>query len=144
MTTPAFRPIDEIRADFPGLPPEVAALDGAAGTLVPSAVVEAVADALRHSMANLGGAFTGSERSDETVAAARRAIADLVGGDEHGSLRAEHDDAHVPDGRHTSRRTGEPGDEIVVTSLDHDANVRPWMLAAGARSAQQSAGRVRP
>ena len=58
-----------VRADFPGLLPDVAALDGAAGTLVPSVVVDAVADALRFSMANLGGAFAGSERSDETVAA---------------------------------------------------------------------------
>ena len=99
MTTPAIRPIDAVRADFPGLLPDVAALDGAAGMLAPSVVVEAVADALRHSMANLGGAFTGAGRSDETVAGG--AACDRRPGRRGRArrhLRTEHDDAHLSDG----------------------------------------------
>lgn len=130
MSTPAMRPIGAIRADFPGLLPDIVALDGAAGTLVPNAVVDAVADALRFSMANLGGAFSASERSGETVAGARRAIADLLGGDENGVVFGPNMTTltfHIADA--LSRSWG-PGDEIVVTSLDHDANIRPWVLAA--------------
>ena len=74
------RPIEEIRAEFPGLLDGAVMLDGAAGTLVPTAVIEAVADALRLSMANVHGEFAASRRSTETVTAARQAIADLLGG----------------------------------------------------------------
>ncbi len=73
------RSIDEMRTEFPGLPSGTVRLDGAAGTLVPTAVIDAVADALRLSMANIHGQFAASEHSTETVMAARRAIADLLG-----------------------------------------------------------------
>ena len=74
------RSIEQIRADFPGLLDGAVMLDGAAGTLVPAPVIDAVADALRYSMANTHGEFAASERSTHTQAAARGAIADLVGG----------------------------------------------------------------
>ena len=114
----------------------VAALDGAAGTLVPSAVVDAVADGLRFSMANLGGAFAGSERSDETVAGARRAIADLVGGEENGVVFGPNMTTLTFRIADTLAAGWGPGDEIVVTSLDHDANIRPWVLAAASAGAR--------
>ena len=124
-----FQRMRDVRGEFPGLPDGVAALDGAAGTLVPEPVIDAVADALRFSMANLGGSFAGSSRSGQTEDEARAAIADLVGGDPGGvvfgpnmtTLTFRFADA-------LARRWG-PGDEVVVTSLDHDANVRPWVLA---------------
>src|SRR5947209_20162920 len=78
------RSIEEIRADFPGWRNNYVRLDGAAGTLVPTAVIDAVADALRLSMANLHGEFAASQQSTETIMAARRAIADLLGGDPEG------------------------------------------------------------
>ena len=75
------RSIDSIRTEFPGLDStDWASLDGAAGTQVPAAVIEAIATGLRDGMANLGGAFAGSERSVEIVEEARRAVADLVDG----------------------------------------------------------------
>jgi cysteine desulfurase family protein (TIGR01976 family) len=124
------RSIEEIRAEFPGLLTGEVRLDGAAGTLVPTAVIDAVADALRRSMANLHGEFAASERSTETVMAARRAIADLLGGDPNGVVLGANMTTltfHLADALSADWK---PGDEIVVTSLDHDANVRPWLLAA--------------
>jgi len=108
----------------------VAALDAAAGTQVPAAVVDAVAEGLRTAMANLGGAFAASRVSTEVVAQARAAIADLVGGAPDGVVLGPNMTTltfHMADA--LAREWG-PGDEVVVTSLDHDANVRPWRLAA--------------
>lgn len=130
MTPGLALTLAEIRAQFPGLPPGTAALDGAAGTLVPAAVIDAVADALRWSMANTHGRFAASIRSTETEAAARRAVADLVGGSPEGVVFGPNMTTltfHFADALSAG---WEPGDEIVVTSLDHDANIRPWLLAA--------------
>jgi cysteine desulfurase family protein (TIGR01976 family) len=105
-------------------------LDGAAGTLVPAAVIDAVADALRFSMANVHGAFAASERSTETVQDTRSAIADLVGGTAKGVVLGPNMTTltfHLAGALSAGWR---PGDEVVVTSLDHDANIRPWVLAA--------------
>jgi cysteine desulfurase family protein (TIGR01976 family) len=123
-------PTAAIRAQFPGLSDANVSLDGAAGTLVPSAVIEAVSDALRFSMANLGGAFAASARSDSTLLAARRAIADLVGGHEDGVVLGPNMTTLTFRFADTLAASWNPGDEVVVTSLDHDANVRPWMIAA--------------
>src|SRR5690349_18121995 len=124
------RSIEEIRAEFPGLLEGEVRLDGAAGTLVPRAVIDAVADALRLSMANLHGEFAASEHSTETVMAARRAIADLLGGDPDGVVLGPNMTTLTFHLAGTLSVDWRPGDEVVVTSLDHDANVRPWVLAA--------------
>ncbi len=129
------RSIAAIRTEFPGLLEGTAMLDGAAGTLVPDAVIEAVADALRFSMANTHGQFAASERSTETVDAARRAVADLLGGAPDGVVFGPNMTTltfHLAD---ALSRTWRPGDEVVVTSLDHDANIRPWLIAAERRGA---------
>jgi cysteine desulfurase family protein (TIGR01976 family) len=130
-TAPALsRSIDEIRAEFPGLLDGTTMLDGAAGTLVPTAVIDAVADALRFSMANVHGAFAASQRSTETVEDARRALADLLGGTSQGVVLGPNMTTltfHLADALSAGWR---PGDEVVVTSLDHDANIRPWVRAA--------------
>jgi cysteine desulfurase family protein (TIGR01976 family) len=124
------RSIEEIRAEFPGLLDGEVRLDGAAGTLVPMAVIDAVADGLRLSMANLHGEFAASEHSTETVTAARRAIADLLGGDPDGVVLGPNMTTLTFHLAGALSADWKPGDEIVVTSLDHDANVRPWVLAA--------------
>jgi cysteine desulfurase family protein (TIGR01976 family) len=127
--------VSDIRAEFPGLKSGEVRLDGAAGTLVPNRVVEAVSGALRHSMANLHGAFAASERSTQTVIDARQALADLVGGTAQGVVFGPNMTTltfHFADA--LSAGWG-PGDEVVVTSLDHDANIRPWIWAAERRGA---------
>jgi cysteine desulfurase family protein (TIGR01976 family) len=124
------RSIESIRAEFPALAGGVAALDGAGGTHAPIGVIDAVGEGLRYAMSNLGGAFAQSVRSVETVAAARRAIADLVGGTADGVVLGPNMTTltfHVAD---TLSSEWRPGDEVVVTSLDHDANIRPWVWAA--------------
>jgi cysteine desulfurase family protein (TIGR01976 family) len=105
-------------------------LDGAGGTQVPNAVIEAVADGFRTAMANLGGAFEASERTGAVVAEVRRAVADLVGGQPEGVVLGPNMTTltfHMADALASDWAAG---DEVVVTSLDHDANVRPWVLAA--------------
>jgi cysteine desulfurase family protein (TIGR01976 family) len=124
------RSIDQIRDGFPGLSDGRAALDGAAGTQLPAAVIDAVLAAMRDAMANVHGAFPGSERSTETVAQARLAVADLVGGTADGVLFGPNMTTLTFMLADTLSRDWGPGDEIVVTSLDHDANIRPWVLAA--------------
>jgi cysteine desulfurase family protein (TIGR01976 family) len=124
------RSVEEIRTEFPGLPDGAVMLDGAAGTLVPAAVIDAVTEALRLSMANVHGEFAASRRSTETVSAARVAVADLLGGDPDGVVLGPNMTTltfHLADALSADWK---PGDEVVVTSLDHDANVRPWVLAA--------------
>ena len=124
------RSIEEIRAEFPGLAPGTVALDGAAGTLVPTAVIDAVARAMRDAMANLHGEFAASARSTGTRAAARAAIADLVGGTPDGVILGPNMTTmtfHLADALAAGWTAG---DEVIVTSLDHDANIRPWVLAA--------------
>jgi cysteine desulfurase family protein (TIGR01976 family) len=130
MPARSLRPIAEIRGEFPGLDRDCIPLDGAAGTMAPAAVIEAVAEAMRVAMANLHGAFAGSVRSGEAVRAAREAIADLVGGEPDGVVLGPNMTTltfHFADALAAGWR---PGDEVVVTALDHDANVRPWVLAA--------------
>ncbi|HYJ71614.1 MAG TPA: aminotransferase class V-fold PLP-dependent enzyme, partial [Actinomycetota bacterium] len=72
--------VGRVRALYPALGDGYAYLDGAAGTQVPAAVVEAIAGAYRDGIGNVGGAFPASGRSDAIVAECRRAVADLVGG----------------------------------------------------------------
>jgi cysteine desulfurase family protein (TIGR01976 family) len=124
------RSIDDIRAEFPGLAGGWASLDGAAGTQVPAAVIEAIAAALRDGMANVHGAFAASQRSTAIVEEARRAVADLVNGAPEGVVLGPNMTTltfHVSD---ALSRGWSAGDEVVVTSLDHDANIRPWVIAA--------------
>ncbi len=124
------RSIGSIRAEFPGLAPGTVALDGAAGTLAPTAVIDAVSQAMRDAMANTHGEFAASARSTETRASARAAIADLVGGTSDGVILGPNMTTmtfHLADALGAGWG---PGDEVIVSSLDHDANIRPWILAA--------------
>jgi cysteine desulfurase family protein (TIGR01976 family) len=123
-------PTDRLRAQFPGLSPEVAALDGAGGTQAPQAVIDAVAKGLETAMSNVGGAFSASSVSAQVVADARSAIADLVGSVPDGVVLGPSMTALTFIMADTLSRAWGTGDEVVVTSLDHDANIRPWRLAA--------------
>jgi len=125
------RSIEDIRAEFPGLSDGWASLDGAAGTQVPTAVIEGITAALRDGMANVHGPFAASERSTAIVEEARCAVADLVNGVPEGVVLGPNMTTltfHIADALSAG---WSEGDEIVVTSLDHDANIRPWVIAAG-------------
>jgi len=120
-----------IRAQFPALQQaingrEVIYLDGPGGTQVPQRVIDAMADYLARSNANTHGSFPTSRRTDAVIAAARDAMADLLG--------CEADEIVFGTNMTTmtfavSRAIGRelrPGDEILLTRLDHDANIAPW------------------
>jgi cysteine desulfurase family protein (TIGR01976 family) len=124
------RSAQSIRSEFPGLEPDTVRLDGAAGTLLPQAVIDAIATALRASMANTHGAFSASQASTETELEARRAVADLLGSDPRGVLFGPNMTTLTFRLAATLSAGWSSDDEVVVTSLDHDANVRPWLLAA--------------
>jgi cysteine desulfurase family protein (TIGR01976 family) len=120
----------EMREQFPALADGWAALDGAAGTAVPRPVVAAVSGALVEAMANQGGAFAASERTDAVVDGARAAMADLVGGQPDGVVFGPNMTTLTFHFAQTLAAGWSAGDEVVVTSLDHDANVRPWVIHA--------------
>jgi cysteine desulfurase family protein (TIGR01976 family) len=104
--------------------------DAPGGSQVPDPVIEAMAQHLRRGISNTHGAFAASRETDATIASARRAAADLTGGDPGEIVFGPNATTLL---LHLSRsfgRTLGPGDEVVVTTLDHDANIRPWVLAA--------------
>ena len=136
--TPAFD-VEALRAEFPALAREqdgrpVAFLDGPGGTQVPQRVIDAVAGYLRDSNANAGGAFRTSELSDAMVDEAHAAVADLLGAENPDEIKFGYNmttlTLHI--GRSIGATLG-PGDEIVVTTLDHEANVSTWRAMAADR-----------
>jgi len=122
--------VSRVRAAYPALGDGYAYLDGAAGTQVPSAVIEAIADTYRSGIGNVGGAFLASERADGIVAECRRALADLTGADPQGVILGPNMTTLTYRLANALSRRWAPGDEVVVSRLDHDANVRPWVQAA--------------
>ena len=122
--------VGRVRALYPALGDGYAYLDGAAGTQVPAAVMEAIAGAYRAGIGNVGGAFPASGRSDELVAGCRRAVADLVGGEPDGVVLGPNMTTLTYRLAAALAAGWAPGDEVVVSRLDHDANVRPWLQAA--------------
>jgi cysteine desulfurase family protein (TIGR01976 family) len=119
------------RALYPALADGHAYLDGAAGTQVPAPVIEAIAAAYRTGIGNLGGAFEASGRSDSIVLQARAAVADLVGGTADGLVFGPSATALAYRFAAALSRQWTADDEIVVSRLDHDSNIRPWIQAAG-------------
>src|SRR6516162_6753542 len=122
--------VSGVRAGYPALRDGHAYLDGAAGTQVPVPVIDAIAAAYRDGIGNVGGAFAASKRSGRIVAEARQAVADLVGGSAPGVVFGPSMTALTYRISGALSRHWAPGDEVIVSRLDHDANIRPWVQAA--------------
>src|SRR5258708_797947 len=129
---PTARDLTWVRAQFPSLAQTVnghpaAFLDGPGGTQVPQRVIDAISDYLRRDNANTGGAYATSRRTDAMIAGARAAMADFLhcGADEV-VFGPNMTTLTFAISRAIGRELG-PGDEILVTRLDHDANVSPWL-----------------
>ncbi|HUY53624.1 MAG TPA: cysteine desulfurase-like protein [Candidatus Nanopelagicaceae bacterium] len=120
----------QVRSQFPALRDGYAYLDGAAGTQVPQMVIDAIAGAYTGGLGNTGGAFPASLRSEAIVAEARQAVADLVGGVAGGVILGPNMTTLTYRLSYALAKTWGPGDEVVVSQLDHDADVRPWVQAA--------------
>ena len=116
---------------FPGLRDGWARLDGAAGSQVLDSVIEAMSGWMRSgSMANHGGLFKHAHETDELVESTRAACATLLGGEPRGIFFGPSFTATTMRFAATVVRALSAGDEIVCTRLDHDSNVRPWVIAA--------------
>jgi len=122
--------VGRVRALYPALADGYAYLDGAAGTQVPAAVIEAIAGAYRAGIGNVGGAFPASGRSEAILAGCRQAVADLIGGQPDGVILGPNMTTLTYRLANALAAGWSPGDELVVSRLDHDANVRPWLQAA--------------
>jgi cysteine desulfurase family protein (TIGR01976 family) len=136
--------VTAVRASYPALSDGFAYLDGAAGTQVPEVVIDAIADVYRKGIGNVGGAFPASQRADGIVAEARRAVADLVGGDPGGVVLGPNMTTLTYRLAYAIGRRWRPGDEVVVSRLDHDANVRPWVQVAERAGATVKWAEVEP
>ncbi|MGZ8633044.1 MAG: cysteine desulfurase-like protein [Solirubrobacteraceae bacterium] len=127
------------RTRFPGLADGWARLDGAAGTqMVDDAIAEMAAWMRSGHSANHGGAVQAAQRTDALVAQARASVARLLGGTPESIVFGPSMTALTMRFSAAIGRTLKPGDEIVCTRLDHDANVAPWLIAA-----ERSGARVR-
>jgi cysteine desulfurase family protein (TIGR01976 family) len=131
--------VEALRRRFPALAIEdggrpVALFDGPGGTQVPESVIEAIGDYYRTSNANHGGPFLTSRRSDAVAHEAHQAMADMLGAASADEIKFGNNMTSLT--FHVSRSIGatmEPGDEIVVTILDHEGNVGPWKAIAADR-----------
>ena len=130
--------VARLRRQFPALSARVNGAvpvfaDGPAGTQVHASVVAAVATGLVSSASNVGGAFAASAASMATVDEARRAAADFLGGSSEEIIFGPNMTTLTFAFSRALARTWSPGDRIVVSGLDHDANVTPWVMAAADR-----------
>ncbi|MFF0227224.1 cysteine desulfurase-like protein [Streptomyces sp. NPDC004629] len=122
--------IGAIRSQFPALAAGIAHFDGPGGTQTPRAVIRAIGDALAQPLSNRGHEAPGERNADTIVTETRRAMADLLGAQPAGIVFGRSATQLTYDFSRTLAATWSPGDEVVVTRLDHDANIRPWIQAA--------------
>jgi cysteine desulfurase family protein (TIGR01976 family) len=142
--------VDALRTRFPALSIEqdgvpVALFDGPGGTQVPDTVIEAVSRYYRESNANHDGPFLTSRRSDAVLEDAHQALADLLNAADASEIKFGANMTTLT--MHVARSIAAslaPGDEIVVTSLDHEANVGPWRSAAADRGLTVRTVDIRP
>jgi len=138
LLTDQVQSVEAIRQSFPALARRhagqpVAYFDGPGGTQVPQRVIDAVADYLAHHNANTHWAYPTSEETDAIIAAARGSLADFLNADpDEVAFGANMTTLTFHLARALGRRWG-PGDEIVITELDHHANVGPWQAVARER-----------
>ncbi|GAB2688293.1 cysteine desulfurase-like protein [Thalassiella azotivora] len=122
--------VQAVRAAFPALAEGAAHFDGPGGSQVPRVVGDAVRDTLTAAIANRGTVTPAERRAEAVVRDARAAMADLLGADPRGVVFGRSMTQLTYDVARTLAKGWGSGDEVVVTRLDHDANIRPWVQAA--------------
>ena len=122
--------VDRVRARIPALKDGTAFFDGPGGTQMPDIVADAMADLLKAGVSNRGTVTAAERRAEDAVQAARMAGADLVNGDPRGIVFGRSMTELTFEVARTLAQSWGPGDEIVVTRLDHDGDVRPWVTYA--------------
>jgi cysteine desulfurase family protein (TIGR01976 family) len=124
--------VDAVRKQFPALSEGAAHFDGPGGSQTPQVVADAVARTMVSALANRGQLTVAERRADGIVVGARQAMADLLGTDPGGIVFGRSMTQLTYDFARSLAKKWGPGDEVVVTRLDHDANVRPWVQAVEA------------
>jgi cysteine desulfurase family protein (TIGR01976 family) len=119
-----------VRSRFPALRAGAAHFDGPGGSQTPDTVARAVHDTLVSPIANRGSVTRAEQNAEAVVQAARAAMADLLGADPRGIVFGRSMTQLTFDMARTLAKTWSAGAEVVVSRLDHDANVRPWVIAA--------------
>ncbi len=122
--------VEAVRARFSALQRPTAFFDGPGGTQCPDSVIDAISQYLRESNANLGGAFGASRRSDSLLEQARLAAGAFLHCDPDAAIFGQNMTTLNFMLSRTVGRTLRAGDEILVTRLDHDGNVAPWLELA--------------
>jgi cysteine desulfurase family protein (TIGR01976 family) len=122
--------VDRIRARIPALADGTAYFDGPGGSQTPDVVAEAIADALTHGLSNRGWRTAAERNADGITLAARLAGADLVNADASGIVFGRSMTELTFMVARTLAKGWGPGDEVIVTRLDHDGNIRPWVTYA--------------
>ena len=122
--------VDRIRARIPALSDGTAYFDGPGGTQTPDVVAAAIASALMAGLSNRGRTTAAERNADDITVGARLAGADLVNGDPNGIVFGRSMTELTFQAARTLAQGWGPGDEVIVTRLDHDGNVRPWVTYA--------------
>lgn len=122
--------VEKIRADFPALKSGLAFFDGPGGSQVPSQVGDAISVAITKPISNRSVTTESERNADEIVIDFRSAVADLINADASGVVYGRSWTQITYDFSRTLAKTWKTGDEIIVTTLDHDSNIRPWVQAA--------------
>lgn len=122
--------VDRIRARIPALADGTAYFDGPGGTQTPDVVAQAIAEALTSGLSNRGRTTQAERNADDITVGARLAGADLVNADPSGIVFGRSMTELTFQVARTLAQDWGPGDEVVVTRLDHDGNVRPWVTYA--------------
>ena len=122
--------VNRIRADFPALNAGLAFFDGPGGSQVPSQVGRAISDAITKPISNRNVVTQSERNAEEIVINFRQAVADLINADPGGVVYGRSWTQITYDFSRTLAKTWSAGDEIIVTNLDHDSNIRPWIQAA--------------
>jgi cysteine desulfurase family protein (TIGR01976 family) len=131
MATMTFD-VNRVRASFPALKQGVAHFDGPGGSQVPSEVARAVADTMTSGISNRGSVTLAEQRAEDVVVGGRAAVADLLGCDPGGVVFGRSMTQLTYDVARALAKQWGDGAEVVVSRLDHDANIRPWVQAAAA------------
>ena len=127
--------VDRIRKDFPSLNTGLAYFDGPGGSQVPKAVGDAIAKAITQPSSNRGTTTESEQNAEDCVIGYRNAVADLLNCDPKGVVYGRSWTQLTYDFSRTLAKSWGAGDEIIVSQLDHDSNIRPWVQAAEAKGA---------
>ena len=128
--------VERVRQDFPSLKTGIAFFDGPGGSQVPTAVGQAIANAITQASSNRGTTTASEQNAEDAVIGYRNAVADLLNADPKGVVYGRSWTQLTYDFSRSISKSWSSGDEIIISRLDHDSNIRPWLQAAANRGVE--------